>query len=145
MAELKTQRNRKSVRKFLAGVKNEDRRKDALVIAAMMEEITGAKPEMWGTSIVGFGTYHYRSASGREGDWFLTGFSPRVASSTLYIMSGFSAYENLLARLGKHSTGKSCLYIKRLSEVDLAVLRKLIEASVNYIKKKEQETVSKQG
>ena len=84
----------------------------------MMQELTGEKPEMWGPSIVGFGSYHYKYASGREGDWFLTGFSPRKQSLTLYIMSGFSRYEELMEKLGKYKTGKSCLYIKKLEDVD---------------------------
>ncbi len=138
MAELKTQRNRKSVEKFLAGVENERRRADARKVAKIMREVTGEKPEMWGDSIVGFGSYHYRYDSGREGDWMLTGFSPRKTSLTLYIMSGFSRYGELMGELGKHKTGKSCLYINRLSDVDENVLRKLIAESVAHLRRSEK-------
>ena len=92
-------------------------------MAKLMREITGKAPKMWGPSIVGYGDYHYRYASGREGDWLLTGFSPRKQSMTLYIMSGFDGYEDLLGRLGKHRTGKSCLYLKSLDSIDRDVLR----------------------
>jgi hypothetical protein len=138
MAELKTKRNRKSVNKFLDGVENETRRNDAKAVLAMMQDITGAKPEMWGDSIVGFGTYRYKYDSGREGDWFQTGFSPRKASLTLYIMSGFSRYQELLKKLGKHKTGSSCLYINRLEDVDLKVLKRLVKESVAHVKRKEK-------
>ena len=141
MAELKTKRNRKSVKKFLAGV-DDKRREDALAVAAMMADATGAEPEMWGDSIVGFGSYHYRYESGREGDWFLTGFSPRATSLVLYIMAGFSRYEDLLAGLGKHKTGKSCLYIKRLADVDVKVLGRLIEESVAHLRRRETAAAS---
>jgi hypothetical protein len=102
----------------------------------MMEAVTKAKPAMWGTSIVGFGSYHYVYDSGREADWMLTGFAPRKGNITLYIMAGFDRYEELMARLGKHSTGKSCLYIKRLSDIHLPTLKKLIAASVKHMKNK---------
>ena len=91
---------------------------------------------MWGTAIIGFGTYHYVYASGREGDWMQVGFSPRKSALTLYIMSGFSAYDDLMKDLGKYKTGKSCLYIKKLSDIDIKVLKKLVRESVKYIKKK---------
>jgi hypothetical protein len=138
VADLKTKRNRKSVKKFLAGVEDAARRQDAQKVLALMEEVTGANPEMWGDSIVGFGTYHYKYESGREGDWFLTGFSPRKANLTLYIMSGFSKYPELLRQLGKHKTGKSCLYINRFEDVDTKVLRRLIRESVAYLKRREK-------
>ena len=102
----------------------------------IMEEIVGEPPKMWGGSIIGFGSYHYKYASGREGDWMLTGFSPRKQSLTLYIMSGFSRYDELLSKLGKYKTGKSCLYIKKLEQVDAAVLKELIAASVDYMRNK---------
>jgi hypothetical protein len=137
MAELKTQRNRKSVTKFLAGVKDAKRRQDAKKVLALMKDVTGEKPEMWGDSIVGFGTYRYKYESGREGEWMVTGFSPRKANLTLYIMSGFSKYQELLGGLGKHKTGKSCLYINRLEDVDLTVLRRLIRESVAHVKRSE--------
>ena len=115
-------------------IDDERKREDARAVAAMMAEVAGAPPKMWGSSIVGFGSYHYRYASGREGDFMETGFSPRKRALTLYIMAGFSDYEGLLAKLGKFSTGKSCLYIKRLADVDETVLRELVERSVAYIR-----------
>lgn len=130
MAELKTRPNDGSVDTFLAAVPDEKRRRDSYTILEMMTKITGHEPRMWGNSIVGFGSYHFKYASGREGDWFLTGFSPRKGNLTLYIMSGFEGHEKLLARLGKHKTGKGCLYISRLEEVDQDVLRELIRKSL---------------
>ena len=134
MAQLKTQPNDKSVTDFLDGVENDTKREDSFTILELMKEITGEEPIMWGDSIIGFGTYHYKYASGREADWFLTGFSPRVQNLTLYIMSGFDEYDDLLGKLGKHSTGKSCLYVKRLENIDLDVLRELVEKSVAHMK-----------
>lgn len=135
MAELKTKRNNASVEKFLNGVKDEQKRADCFEILKLMEDVTGAPGEMWGTSIVGFGKYRYKYASGREGDWMLAGFSPRAQNITLYIMAGFEGYADLLGQLGKHSTGKSCLYIKRLEQVDKKVLKKLVKMSVTHMKK----------
>ena len=134
MAQLKTQPNDKSVTDFLDGVKNDTKREDSFTILELMKEITGEEPIMWGDSIIGYGTYHYKYASGRAADWFLTGFSPRVQNLTLYIMSGFDEYDDLLGKLGKHSTGKSCLYVKRLENIDLDVLRELVEKSVAHMK-----------
>lgn len=114
MAELKTKRTKKSVDRFLKGVTNEKRRQDSFAILELMKKVTKAEPEMWGDSIIGFGSVHYKYASGREGDWFLTGFSPRKGSLTLYITPGFSRYGALLKKLGKHKTGKSCLYINKI-------------------------------
>lgn len=139
MAELKTRKNQKSVKKFLDSVEHQGRREDAREILALMEEVTGEEPQMWGDSIVGFGSYHYRYASGREGDWFLVGFSPRKQNLTLYIMSGFSKYDDLLDKLGKHRTGKSCLYLNRLDDVDRKVLRRLVKESVAHVKRREKE------
>ncbi len=133
MSDLKTRRTDASVEAFLDGVENESRRKDCDRIMALMGEITGEPAKMWGTSMVGFGSYHYTYASGREGDWFVCGFSPRKQALTLYIMAGFSKYDDLMSRLGNYKTGKSCLYIKSLDDVDLTVLRQLVEASVAYI------------
>lgn len=130
MAELKTKVNDQPVTAFLDSVADEDRRQDCYTILEIMKKATRAEPKMWGDSIVGFGSYHYTYASGREGDWLLTGFSPRKQNLTLYIMSGFSDFEELLSRLGKHKTGKGCLYIKKLTDVDLAVLEELIDRSV---------------
>lgn len=130
MAELKTQKNQASVAEFIEAQASETTRDDCRRLVAIMEEIAGAPATMWGGSIVGFGHYHYRYASGREGDWFLVGFSPRKQNLTLYIMAGFDAYESLLAQLGKHKTGKSCLYIKKLDDLHEPTLRELIRQSV---------------
>ena len=134
MAELKTKVNKASVDKFIKGVKDEQTRDDCFKIAEIMKKATKAEPRMWGTSIVGFGTYHYKGASGREGDWFLVGFSPRKQNLTLYIMHGFDGYLDLLKKLGKHTTGKSCLYIKKLDDVDLKVLDQIVTNSVKELK-----------
>ncbi len=133
MVELKTKQNKASVTGFLRGIEDPQRRKDCRAVLELMKEVTGSRPKMWGDSIVGFGSYHYKYASGREGDWFVTGFSPRKANLTLYIMAGFSRYKELLAKLGKHKTGVSCLYIKRLADVDLAILRQLVEDSFAHV------------
>ncbi len=135
MAEPKTKRNATSVAAFLNRVENEERRKDCRTVLAMMKQITGSKPAMWGTSIVGFGSYHYVYASGREGDWPLTGFSPRKQDLTLYIMAGFDRYKPLMAKLGKYRTGKSCLYVKRIADIDLQVLKRLVTESVRHMRK----------
>jgi len=135
MAEPKTKKNATSVAAFLNRIENEERRKDCRTVLAMMKQITGSKPAMWGTSIVGFGSYHYVYASGREGDWPLTGFSPRKQDLTLYIMAGFDRYKPLMAKLGKYRTGKSCLYVKRLADIDLQVLKRLVTESVRHMRK----------
>lgn len=135
MAELKTKVNKASAEKFIKDIRDERTREDCRRIVEIMQKATKAEPKMWGTSIVGFGSYHYKYASGREGDWFLVGFSPRTQNLTLYIMSGFEGYDSLLKKLGKHSTGKSCLYIKRLEDVDLKVLEELVAKSVGHIQK----------
>jgi hypothetical protein len=135
MADLKTKRNKRSVEAFLNRVENEKKRNDSFAILRLMKQVTGEEPEMWGDSIVGFGKYHYKYASGREGDWFLTGFSPRVQNLTLYIMAGFDEYDQLLHKLGKHSTGKSCLYIKKIEDVNVEVLKELVKKSVEHMKK----------
>lgn len=121
---------------FLQGVENEQRRKDALELLQLMSDVTGEQPKMWGSSIVGFGEYHYKYDSGREGDFMKVGFSPRKQNSTLYIMPGFERYDDLMARLGKYKTGKSCLYIKTLKDVDRGVLSELIEASYKFMTEK---------
>jgi hypothetical protein len=133
--ELKTKLNDASVTDFLNSVDDEQKRKDSFEIMKMMNQVTKAEPKMWGTSIVGFGSYHYKGASGREGDWMLIGFSPRKQNLTLYIMPGFERYPELMKKLGKHTTGKSCLYIKRLSDVDTDVLKELMAESVKVMKK----------
>jgi len=119
---------------FVAAVDHEQKRKDAEWIMAMMEEVTGEPPVMWGPSIIGFGTYHYVYESGREGDWMLTGFSPRKTALSIYLMGGVGREADLLAKLGKYKTGKSCLYVKRLSDVDTDVLRELVVSSVEKVK-----------
>ncbi len=130
MAELKTKQTNASVDKFIKEIPDATRREDCKTVAAIMTDITGHKPRMWGTSIVGFGTMHYRYASGHEGDWPVVGFSPRKQNLVLYIMTGFDEHEELMKKLGKHSTGKSCLYIKHLSDVHLPTLKKIIRLSV---------------
>ncbi len=136
MADAKTKANDGDVEAFLASVENERRREDCRTVMTMMREVTGEEPRLWGDSIIGFGSYHYVYASGREGDWPLTGVSPRKQSLTLYIMPGFDRYESLMARLGKHRTGKSCLYVNRLDDVDPEVLRELVESSVAYMRER---------
>ena len=130
MAELKTKPTGESVKDFLNKIPDPERREDCFAVAKLMEEITGDKPKMWGPSIVGFGNYHYKYDSGREGDWLVTGFSPRKKDLTLYLMMGFEKHAELMKQLGKHSTSKSCLYIKRLSDINVPTLKKLIKASV---------------
>lgn len=129
MTNLKTTPNAASVAEFIAGVAAE-RQADCRTIVRMMSAASGAEPRMWGQSIVGFGSYHYTYESGREGDWMLIGFSPRKRDLTLYIMSGFSRYEELMTKLGKYRTGKSCLYVKQLADVDTEVLQELMNESV---------------
>lgn len=135
MATLKTQPNQHSVHDFLQQIEDPDQQKDALRILQIMEEVSGEPAQMWGDSMIGFGSYHYRYASGREGDWFLTGFAPRKKQLSLYIMAGFDQYDTLLQKLGKYKTGKSCLYIKKLADVDEAILKELIRQSVAYMQK----------
>lgn len=127
--ELKTQKNKASVADFIAAVADEQKRKDAKAIDKMLREVSGARPAMWGASIVGYGEYTYEGASGRSGVWPKIGFSPRKANLTLYIMPGFKEYAPLLKKLGKHKTGKSCLYLNKLDDVDQDVLRELAERS----------------
>ena len=136
MAGLKTQKTKASVSEFLNGVADKQKRADCKAIARMMRAATGKRASMWGPSMVGYGSYHYKYASGREGDWFECGFSPRAQNITVYIMPGFSGFAPLMKKLGKHKTGKSCLYIKRLEDVDADVLAELIEASVKHIREK---------
>ena len=134
--ELKTKVNQASVEGFLNSVIDEQKRADCFEILRLMEQVTNEQPKMWGSSIVGFGSYRYKGASGREGDWLLTGFSPRKDNLTLYIMGGLDIHEDLLKKLGKHKTsGGGCLYIKRLDDVDKKVLKELVARSVKTIKK----------
>ena len=135
MAELKTKPTTASVADFLATVDNPQKRADCKKIAAMMRRATGKRAKMWGPSIIGFGSYHYKYASGQEGDWMITGYSPRKQAITLYIMPGFKQYDSLMKKLGKHKTGKSCLYINKLADVDEGVLETLITKSVDHMRK----------
>ena len=135
VAELKTKVNKGSVDKFIKSITDERVQKDSFKLIEVMQKATRSEPKMWGASIIGFGSYHYKYASGREGDWFLTGFSPRKQNLTLYIMSGFDEYDVLLKKLGKHTTGKSCLYIKRLADVDMKALRELVTKSVKSMQR----------
>jgi len=135
VAELKTQPTNKSVKDFIDGIADDTRRRDCRTIMRIMKKVTKARPKMWGSNIVGYGKYHFKYASGREGEWFAAGFSPRVQSLTLYIMSGFRQYASLMKKLGKHTTGKSCLYIKRLDDIDLDVLEELVERSVRHVER----------
>ncbi len=136
MAELKTQKNKVSVSAFIASVPDAQKRKDCQTVMKIMKEVTGNRPAMWGTSIVGYGSYHYKYASGREGDWPLVGFSPRKQNLVVYIMAGFSQYDALMKKLGQYKTGSSCLYIKRLDDIHKPTLKQLIRQSVAYMKKK---------
>lgn len=135
MSDLKTKQNEQSVDAFLGQVPDERKRADSYRILEIMKAATGEEPKMWGDSIVGFGSYHYKYESGREGDWFLTGFSPRKRNLTLYIMPGFDDYSEILDDLGKYKTGKSCLYINKLEDVELEVLEKLVNRSVEHMQK----------
>ena len=136
MAANKTQPTKQSPTNFIRRITDPRKRKDCQAIATMMRKIVGKNGKMWGSSIVGYGDYHYVYESGREGDLFLAGFSPRAQNLTIYVMPGFERYKSIMKKLGKHSTGKACLYIKRLEDVDQAVLEQLIEKSVAYMKEK---------
>ena len=136
MAELKTKLNDANVVSFLQSVKDEKRKLECMTVLALMKKITKVEPAMWGDSIVGFGSYHYKSDSGREGDWFITGFSPRKQNLTIYIIAGFNQYPELMKNLGKFKTGSSCLYINKLADIDMKVLEELIGQSYQYMKKK---------
>ena len=131
MAEIKTKPTKASVDKFIKSQPDAQVREDCAVISKLMSEATGEKPQMWGSSIVGFGLRRYKGASGREVDWLIIGFSPRKQNISLYLMVyGLDPQDELLKKLGKHSLGKGCLYIRRLSDVDLPTLKKVIRASV---------------
>jgi hypothetical protein len=136
MAENKTKPTDISPRDFIAAVEPQKRRDEGLVLLDLFERVTGWKARMWGPAIIGFGEYHYKYESGREGDFMATGFSPRKAKLSIYILPGYADYGDILARLGKHSTGKSCLYINKLDDIDLDVLAELIRAGVADLAKK---------
>ena len=136
MAEVKTKLTEQTIESFLDKIPDEKARNDCYTITRLMEKVTGEKPKMWGTAIIGFGQYHYKYDSGREGDICLTGFSPRKGNLSLYVLAGSEGQEELLAKLGKHKTGKGCLYIKKLDDVDINVLESLIIRSFDLLKKK---------
>ena len=136
MAGNKTVKTEASVEAFIDSVTDEQKHRDSLEMIGMMRKITGHEPKMWGSSLVGFGQYHYKYASGREGDFFITEFSPRNTALTVYVMPGFDGYKDQLARLGPHKTGKSCLYLKNLEAVDRGVLEEIIRDSVAFMQDK---------
>jgi len=138
MSTLKTQPNDQSVESYIEKITPNQRRADCQQILDLMYDIVKVKPVMWGDSIVGFGTYHYKYASGREGDWFLAGFASRKQSITIYLMNGVEKQSELLARLGKWKAGKGCLYIKRLSDINVEVLKEVIQHSVEKLKEQNQ-------
>jgi hypothetical protein len=133
MAELKTQKNDDSVDDFIAGIDDDRKREDSRTLVGMMREITGEEPHMWGPSIIGFGDQHYKYESGREGDWFKIGFSPRKQNLTLYVTDYIPQDDPLMANLGKYTTGKACIYVQRLEDVDTGVLEKLVKRSYDRI------------
>ena len=136
MAQNKTQPTPEDVDRFLGAVEPDRRREDALALNALFQRVTGWAPVMWGPSMIGYGQYHYRYESGREGDFLATGFSPRKTNLSIYIMPGYTDYGPILERLGKHKMGKSCLYVNRLSDVDLDVLAELIQAGLDDLGRK---------
>ena len=135
MSDLKSRPTDADVDAFIESIDDEARREDCRAVMKIMKRLTRAQPRMWGPTMVGFGQYHYKYDSGREGDWFMTGFSPRKANLTLYIMAGFDRHDEIMGRLGKFKTGKSCLYVKRLSDVDAKALEELLRESVAFLKK----------
>ena len=141
MGSAKTKPTTVNVKQFIEAIKHEQRQKDGFTILAMMKKISGLKPKMWGYSIIGFGSYHYQYDSGREGDAPMIAFSPRKQKQVLYVLSGFNNQEKLLAQLGKHKTGKVCLYINKLADVDLVVLDKIIQAAWLHVNSQEDGSV----
>jgi hypothetical protein len=136
MAELKTKPTKASVKAFIDSIEDGQKRADARKIASMMRRATGARAKLWGASIVGYGSYKYTNSKGEDFEWMLTGYSPRKQALSIYIMPGFAHFERLMSKLGKYKTGKSCLYIRRLSDVDENVLEQLIGRSVQHMRKK---------
>ena len=132
MVELKTKQTDEDVHQFLAKISDEQKRKDCITLTQLIKDISGEEPKMWGT-MIGFGTYSYKYASGHGGEWFAVGFAPRAKNITVYIMGGFDGYQQLLDKLGPHSTGKSCLYIKHLSDINTEVLREIISKSIKAV------------
>ena len=136
MAHNKTKPTQQKVSEFIAGIDDKVKRADCRELMKLMSEITGNRATMWRPGIVGYGKYHYKYASGREGDFFLTGFSPRKQALTIYIISGFSIHPQLMEKLGKYKIGKSCLYVKQLDDLDRSVLTQLVKESVAYMREK---------
>jgi hypothetical protein len=136
MAELKTKPTEESVAHFLDGIEDDKKRKDAFTLLEIFKEVTGEAPVMWGNNIIGFGTYHYKYASGREGDWMITGFSPRKQNLSLYLMCDLTEMQGHLEKIGRHKKGKSCLYINTLDDMDITVLKSTIKESVKFVKEK---------
>ena len=136
MSSNKTIETSASVENFINAVDSEQKRKDSWEMIEMMTRVTGSEPKMWGSSLIGFGSYHYKYASGREGDFFITGFSPRKSAFTVYIMPGFERYEEQLEKLGPFKTGKSCLYLKNLDAIDRQVLEEIIRDSVAVMRER---------
>lgn len=134
MYELKTKETRNSVREFIESVENPKRREDAYRLLDIFTEVTGLEAKMWGPSIIGFGSYHYKYASGHEGDAALVGFSPRKAKMSLYVTTGASKEKDLLNKLGKYTSGKSCLYVNKLEDIDVDVLKRIILQSIDFLK-----------
>ena len=134
MADLKTKPTTTSIDVLVQGVADEGRRQDCLTLVAMMKRITGAEPTVWSSGIVGFGNYHYKYASGREGDWFEIGFAPRKANLAVYVMPGLDRFGEALAKLGTYKTGKGCLYIKRLADIDPDALEELLSSAVSLLR-----------
>lgn len=134
-ANLKTKLNDASVVKFLSAVENEQQRKDSFEILGLMQDATGDQPKMWGDSIIGFGTYHFKYASGREGDWMRIGLSPRKGKISLYLMCEVEYQKEILDRIGKYKTGKSCFYINKMSDINKDVLKELIQSAINKMEK----------
>lgn len=145
MSELKTKVNDASVAKFLENIKDERQRKETLILFKMLQDITKEKPKMWGSSIIGFGEYHYLGKSGREGDWYISGISPRKQAMTLYMCCGWDGNTELLAKLGKYSLGMGCMYIKKLDDVNLTVMKQLMKAALRRAKKWLKEDAKRQA
>ena len=135
MSDLETKKNKASVREFIDTIEDSEKKKDCKQLATMMRKLSAKRATMWGSSIVGFGEYHYKYKSGREGDWPVTGFSPRKQNISIYIMPGFLKYKKQLTKLGKHKHSVSCLYIKRLSDIDVEVLKGIISDSIERMSK----------
>lgn len=136
MAKNKTQPTDKSVKAFIDALDDEQKIADSYVLLELMKEVTGCEPKMWGPSIIGFDQYHYKYETGREGNFLKVGFSPRKRELSIYLMCSLEKNEELLSKLGKHRTGKSCLYVKKLEDIDMDVLRDLVQESVNFVDKK---------